>query len=258
MDPMIGKTISKHTATILSGLLADGADEAEVNIIAAALANASKPQPAEDLVPEWAPFPALLSDEEFTFAKGTSQAVKIRLKKLGGDYYWSHLLPALNEWAGALYGSRAIELMQAAQGDPVGFIQEIFQILINRPPNDRTKVSFYQFAASTFSTPDQLIEPEFYAICPPDEQMGSILKLVAANRANFTGWWGGLPGLLRLEATSLYLNSIRCIQVLNESVITAMQLKTMELQKALLSNGGVPDTGAEEFGPLPAENPALI
>ena len=238
--------------------MADGADEAEVEIIAAALAAASTAKPAEDLVPEWKPFPALLTDDEFTFAAGTSQACTVKLKKLGGDFYWSYLLPALNEWAGALYGGRALELMQAAQGDPVGFMLDIFQILVNRPPNDRTKVSFYQFAASTFSTPDQLIEPEFYAICPPDEQMGAILKLVASNRANFTGWWGGLPGLLRLELTSLYFNSIRCIQTLNESVITAMQLKTMELQSILLTSGGVPDTGDGESGPLPEESPAPI
>ncbi|MEZ0371705.1 MAG: hypothetical protein ACAI44_21615 [Candidatus Sericytochromatia bacterium] len=257
MDPTIGKTISKHTAAILSGLIADGADEAEVNIIAAALEAAASPKAAEEIVPGWQPFPALLSDKDFTFAEGTDQARTVRLKILGGDFYWSELLPAVNEWAAALYKGKALELMQAAQADPVGFILEMFSSIVKRPDGDRTKISFYQFAAETFSTEAVRIEPEFFAICPPDEQMGAVRRLVDVNHRNFTRWWGELPGLLRLELSSLYLNLIRSIQSVNESVITRMQLMTLEIQSTLLESGGLPDTGTagsspwQETSPLP-------
>lgn len=242
-------------AAICSALLVDGVDPSEVDALAAQLQHAGQPKAAEQIVEDWEAWPALLSDRDFTFAQGTDQARTVRLKILGGDYYWSLLLPNVNEWAKALYGDNAVQLLQDAQANPIGFMLEMFQRLVDRPHNDRLKVSFYQFAAATFSTPDQVIAPEFFAICPPDEQMGSIMKLVETNRANFMRWWAGLPGLLALQLSSLYLTAIQAIQLLNESVTSYMLRTAQGIKSTLLSNGGPPDTGAAGSSVSQAESP---
>lgn len=238
---------------ILTGLHAMGLDPNEVDRIMGGIKQASERKRAEEPVPEWDSEPPLLSDNEFKF--GAGQFTKtVQLKILGGDYYWSYLLPRLEEWVTGLYQGRALELLRDAEQNPIGFMLDVFRSLVKRPGTDRLKISFYEACAHTFSTPEVEITPQFFAKCPPDQQLGSIMRLVETNHVNFTGLWAELPIQLKNEMSLLYLTLIQSISRLNHNVISAMNLTVLEIQSALATNGGAADTGTVDSGPLLVEN----
>lgn len=228
-----------------------GIDPQKIDQITKFMQAAAAPKPAEEEVPGWKPMPALLSDEQFTFGAG-DQTVDVRLKILGGDWYVSELMPALEEWVTALYGSQALEMFKLAENDPIGFILNICRTIIRRPKADRLKVSFYQFCSATFSTPQAEVPAEFFAICPPDQQIGAIRKLVAINRQNFTMAWADAPLLLRHEITLLYLTAIQSIQRVRETLTSAMSSMARGIQR-FLSSGGANAIGPDESSALPEE-----
>lgn len=190
-----------------------------------------------------------MSDEEYTFGAG-SNTKTVKLKILGGDYYVSTLFPKLEEWATALYRGQALDMFKLAENDPINFMFDVVRTILKRPGHDRIKISFYETCAVTFSTPEQEITAQFFAVCPPDQQFGSIRKLVATNRGNFTGAWAEMPLLLRHELTLLYMTGIQSIQKLREALTSAMSSMTTEIQQSLLS-GGVENIGREESSVLP-------
>lgn len=212
---------------------------------------------AEAEVVNWEAMPSLLSDSVFTFAKGTAQETPVKLKILSGEYYMVQLLPQLEEWATAVFRGNTLEALRDSTQNPVHFMLELFKRILARPKNDRVKVSFYEACAATFSTEETEITPQFFAVCPPDEQLGAILKLVETNRANFTRFWEDLPSLLKRELTLLYITIIKSIQSVNMSVINTIKQIVTEFQPFPL-NGGAAATGPDGYGPLPEESPQNI
>lgn len=209
---------------------------------------ATSPKKAEQVVPGWEPEPPLLSDRQFTFGAGDRQ-LDVFLKILPGDWYITEFLPRLEEWCTALYQDKTLDMFKLSQSDPVGFMLDVFGKIIRRPKNDRTKISFYEFAAETFSTEATAISARFFAVCPPDQQIGSIRRLVETNAANFHRLWAELPMLARQQLTLLYLTSIESIQKLNQSVISAISQMIMASPSSPTS-GGHADTGLSAFLPL--------
>lgn len=243
---------------LTTGLHAIALEQNEIETIMAAVRAAKEiadNRPSEMEVMEWEPLPALLSDREFTFATGTSEARTVRLKILPGEYYVTQLLPWIAEWTAAIYRDDSLNVLQASSQNPLGFMYKLFKAILDRPRNDRVKISFYQACSATFSTPEQIITPEFFAICPPDEQMGSIMRLVETNRGNFTRFWADAPTLLKRELTLLYMTIIESIQQVNASVISSIKRMTTEIQQFHL-NGGVPDIGPDGSGAWPTTSPA--
>ena len=245
---------------LTTGLHALGLDLSEIEGIMAAVKTAKEAadnRPAEMEVLEWEPLPALLSDREFTFAKDTSEARTVRLKILPGEYYVTQLLPWVAEWTAAIYRDDSLSVLQASSQNPLGFLYKLFKAILDRPRNDRVKISFYEACSSTFSTPEQVITPNFFAVCPPDEQIGSIMRLVETNHGNFTRFWADAPILLKRELTLLYMTITESIQRVNASVISSIERMTTEIQQFHL-NGGALATGPDGSGDLQTTNPASI
>lgn len=230
---------------IITGVHALGLPPDEVNRLTGILSKALAPKPADEVVEGWEPAPPLLSDKDYTFGAGIN-TVTVKLKILGGDWYLSEFLPRFGEWVTALYRGRAVEALQASQLKPVTFILDVIRQILNRPKNDRLKVSFYEFAGETFSNPDAIVTSQFFAVCPPDQQMGSIMRLVATNRANFHGLWAEMPTLLKYQASLLYFSLLELIQNANANVISYMSSMSMETQKSH-SNGGLQNTGPDAY-----------
>lgn len=216
---------------------------------------ATAPRPAEDIVPGWEPDPHLQSDERFTFGAG-STAVTVNLPILGIDYFWSELLPRVEEWVMALYRGQALVYMQKAAADPIGFMLDVVHDIIRRPKNDRLKVSFYEFAAYTFSTDVQL-RPQFMATLPGNQLQDAVKALVEINRANFTEWSAGMPPLLKQHLTLIYLTATESIQSLNLMLIQSMQQMQTALEEHRRLSGGADATGTDAPGQLSEARPAL-
>lgn len=236
---------------VLTGLHALGLPDDKIQGIMGAIEQnktVAENRPAEMEVLEWEPLPALESDNTFTFGAG-KRLVTVNLKILPGEYYVVKLLPWLQEWTAAVYRDESLSVLKNSAQNPIQFILGLVKNILARPNNDRVKISFYQAAAETFSTPDAIITPEFYAICPPDQQYGAIRKLVETNHGNFTAFWGDAPLLLKRELSLLYMTIIKSIQKLNASVIHTIEQMTMGITSQHLS-GGLPDTGADGSGDL--------
>ncbi len=238
----------KHTDLIYSALLAEGAEQDEIDVIMARLAQPA----AERDVPGWESKPPLRSKLDFTLGV-EDQLVQGKVPILGGDHYWSILLPAVEEWSAGLYRGQALLRLQQAASDPLAYVMELFEALVHRPGADALKRSFYETVAFLLSYPGAEVDPDFFSICPPNQQMGVIRQVVEINHENFIEWWEGMPIPLRRLIFSFRLASIENINALSESVILYSRQMTMALQAQLHMNGGVDDTGTEDSGVWQAE-----
>lgn len=251
----VSRLSAEDAGLITTALHAMGHDPETINRLSAALAHAAH-RPAEDIVPDWEPEPPLASDQTFTFGAG-AETVTVHLPILGGDYYWSILLPRLQEWVSALYRGQALTLLAQASVSPLPFILDVVGQLIKRPGADRLKISFYETAAATFSRPETPITARFFAKCPPDQQLASIRKLVAINQANFTNLWAEMPTTLRYLIISMRTASMLSIEQLSEKVSSYIYATMKESSDTLHLNGGAPDTGSAGSGASPEEKPTL-
>lgn len=242
----------RHTDTIYSALLADGADQAEIDAIMARLA----PEPAEQPVPGWKARPPLRSKQTATLG-AEDELITVRLPILGGDHYWTLLLPAVEEWAAGLYKGQALVKLQEAAANPIDFVLEMFRELVYRRQADALKVSFYEIAAFLLSGPDAEVTPEFFSVCPPNQQMAVVRQVVEINAENFRLWRDEMPLPLRRLIFSFQAASMESINALSETVLLTTRRMTMELQARLLTNGGLADTGFDASGALPEEKPTI-
>jgi len=233
--------------------LAEGADQAEVDAIMARLAQPA----AERDVPGWEPKPPLRSEKAFTLGAG-QQIVKGFLPVLGGDHYWSILLPAIEEWSAGLYRGQALLRLQQAASDPLTYVNELFETIVHRPGADALKISVYETVSFLLSYPGAEVDPDFFSICPPNQQIGVIRQVVEINYANFIEWWEGMPIPLKRLIYSFRLASIENINALSESVILYSRQMTMALQDQLHTSGGAEDTGTEDSGALPVERLPIL
>lgn len=229
---------------LLTGIAALGLDPGEETRLAALLQEIGQTPPAEELVPGWMPRPALLSDKDCTFGAG-DEIYTVKLKILGMEYYVSEFLPWFEETATALYGAQTMAALMESITDPIGFILDVIREVAKRPQGDRLKVSFYEFAAQTFSNKHVTLEPEFLAICPPDQLQSGVKQLVAINRANFTNLWAEMPTLPKLQLTLLYQSFIEAVVKTRENLSLYISRVAMELQEALQSNGGLANIGTD-------------
>lgn len=248
-----GKAILRHTDTIYSALLAEGVDQAEIDAIMGRLAQPA----AERDVPGWESKPPLRSEMDFTLGAGT-QIVNGKVPILGGDHYWSILLPAVEEWSAGLYRGQALLRLQQAAADPLAYVMELFEVLVRRSGADALKRSFYETASFLLSSPGAEVDPDFFSICPPNQQMAVIRQVVEINRANFIEWWEGMPIPLKRLIFSFRLASIENINALSESVILYSRQMTMALQAQLHTSGGADDTGTEDSGASPVERLPIL
>lgn len=238
---------------ITTALLTYGVEPSKVEAMAQAVKAGAQKSQAEAEVPGWQADPPLLSDKDFTFAEETEKATTVRLKILGLEYYWSDLLPKIEEWATALYQGQTLAALMASQPDPVGFIIQMAVQILRRPKNDRLKISFYEFFAYTFSTQDVELRPQFVAVLPPDELIAAIRKLVETNRRNFTKLWAEMPTPLKYQASLLYLTSIEALAIVRESLSQRMLSIARGIESDLHSSGGAVDTGTDGSGALLAD-----
>jgi hypothetical protein len=238
---------------ITTALLTYGVEPSKVEAMAQAVKAGAQKSQAEMEVPGWQADPPLLSDKDFTFAEETDQAKTVRLKILGLEYYWSDLLPRIEEWTTALYQGQTLSALMASQPDPVGFILDVCQQILRRPKNDRLKISFYQFFAFTFSTQEVELRPQWVAVLPPDELMAAIRKLVDTNRRNFTRLWAEMPTPLKYQLSLLNLTCIEALAIVRGSLSQRMLSIARGIQSDLDSNGGQESTGTDGSGALLAD-----
>lgn len=216
------------------------------------------PRPAEDIVPGWEPDPPLLSDLRTQLGSG-QQLVNVTLPILGVDWYWSELLPRLEEWVFGLYRGQGLVYLQQAASDPIGFIMHVVSVLLKRPRNDRLKVSLYDFFAETFGAECRLAETnapfvlrsQWVAVLPGDQIIKAVKALVETNHANFTEWWAEMPPTLKQHLTLIYLTGTETMQSVNLMLIRSMQEMSAAVQSGHPLSGGAGVTGTEEPWPLP-------
>lgn len=209
-------------------------------------------RPAEDIVLGREPVVPLASRESFFFGVESDEHVTVRLPILGGDYLWSTFLPAFEEWVTTLYRGRTLDLLQQAALNPLPFVLDTIQKILRRPADDELKWSVYETAATTFSRPEAVITAEFFAKCPPNQQMGSIRKLVEINRENFTELWAEMPTPLKFLYSSLRTASMLSIERLSGQLLGSILEMTEDASLQLRSSGGPDVTGIADSGPLPA------
>lgn len=220
------------------------ADQAEIDEVIARLT----PKPAERAVPGWESDPPLLSDQTYTLGAG-DETLTVTLPILSGDYYWSYLLPRVEEWATGIFDGDALAQLQAAAVNPLAFLYDLFRRLQRRPNADALKVSFYEACAYTLSNEAATVTPRFFAKCPPNQQLGVIRQVVAINHANFTEWLGGLPIPLLNVISLSRLMIIQSMQILSAQ-LTGHILE----QRDLLLSGGAESTGTPDSSDSPAES----
>lgn len=221
-------------------------------------------RPSEDVVEGWEPDPPLLSDNKARLGASDS-LVEVTLPILGIDWFWAEFLPRLEEWVTALYRGKALEALQRAASDPIGFIIGMIEQIIRRPKNDKIKVSFYQFFAETFGAECKLVKDDspftlrsqWVAVLPGNQIQDAVKRLVETNRLNFTELLDGMPTQLRYLITSIRTASMLSIEKLNEQLLQSIFAMTAEASAALHSSGGADDTGTAGSGVSPEERPLL-
>lgn len=242
---------------IISGLHIQDLEQSEVDRLTNTVLALMR-RPAEETVPGWEPDPPLPSDNQTQLGAG-AQLVDVVLPILGVDWFFTELLPRVEEWAGALYRGRALELMRQAAADPIGFTLGMIATILRRPKNDRVKVSFYTFFAETFGAYCTLasdgsafeLRSQWVAILPGNQIQNAVDKLVETNRRNFTEWWDGLPTTLRYLITSMRTATMLSIEKLSGQLSRSIYEMMQETSVEHLLNGGHAGTGTAGSGAWP-------
>jgi hypothetical protein len=206
--------------------------------------------------------PPLLVDETVTFGEDDPQrAIRVRLKKLGFDYY-EYLLPRFTEYVFSLYGEDSLSLLETTK--PKRLIMKVVSAILDRPSRDRLKVSLFETLSYTFSTPDVPVSAGFLYICPPDEIIEACWRLVEINERNFTRAWGRVPHLFKNQLGLLYLTFIETIETLSVTLRESISSMPRELLAYLWNSGGLSDIGTagssesvetKQENPLPPSKP---